>query len=555
MGNSQTKRLIKVLNDFNSLSQKKYHTRSDEYVEEAEAEDDMPFARLNNEVPVRLRFQFGYQSQYQSFSVVVTNQPQVFWASSIQDKSVSAQPRVLLLSQVKSVRQEDTFLILESTLFYDIELVFDDLEAKAWLAAIISHKSHPHGSLIFMSSNVKLSNEAKQLLCDYARPEFLGHNNFYSRKVRKIQQPPPDAQYGHLFGYAECRNAGKSNTNEDGALYQQGVFPRCRTPYTLFAIFDGHGGWYVIVQNGSLSLSLSLSRTHTHTHEYIHRGVSCYAQRKFVEIFEDVMKHQLDTLASYKKKSLLMSSWSTTRTQIEAILIESVIKLDSAIKVEKNLELAGSTVLLALKAKGEIWIACSGDSAATACTRNVRNGNVSGKMLHTQHTVRNERQRLQWIAAMRPELLGGCFSRRLFEPPKGIMKFHGSWRPNLDHIGSRVLHWDYHLTSAPMPTTICEEDVVVKTKTNEKEVEKSGFRTKAPMLSGSGDYMRLMGLLGCARGVGDHETVASCRCVPIKPFISSRPDVKRFDFNSPGNYHETYVALFSVFFFVLVFFV
>ena len=57
---------------------------------------------------------------------------------------------------------------------------------------------------------------------------------------------------------------------------------------------------------------------------------------------------------------------------------------------------------------------------------------------------------------------------RMFQSPdirttKGIMKFHGSWRPSEDDIGSRVLHWDYHLTSSPMPTTIFEDDVVVST--------------------------------------------------------------------------------------------
>ena len=125
------------------------------------------------------------------------------------------------------------------------------------------------------------------------------------------------------------------------------------------------------------------------------------------------------------------------------------------------------------------------------------------------------------------------------------MKFHGSWRPSEDDIGSRVLHWDYHLTSSPMPTTIFEDDVVVSTssKSSDRNSHETGFRTKAPMLSGSGRYMRLLGLLGCARGVGDFGTVASCRSVPVKPFLTSRPDVEAFNFDSSDD--ETYVVLAS----------
>lgn len=191
---------------------------------------------------------------------------------------------------------------------------------------------------------------------------------------------------------------------------------------------------------------------------------------------------------------------------MNAILIESIVQLDNAIEGEQKIALSGSTVLVAIRVKETVWIACSGDSGALACTQNAQEEIVSGVMLHEQHTVENERQRLQWIAAMRPDLLGGCFSRRIFEPPKGIMKFHGSWRPSENDIGSRVLHWDYHLTSSPMPTTIVEDDVIVSTLKNSSSSHETGFRSKAPMLSGSGRYMRLLGLLGCARGVGDFGT-------------------------------------------------
>jgi serine/threonine protein phosphatase PrpC len=533
MGNTQHTHFVRSLNGLNGKSQPRRirikHISNDD--DETDGDGDFPFATFDkNPTPVRIRFPYGYSSDYQSFCVAITNQPQLFWRSSnSNENNVVSQPRVLFLSQVKSMtRQEATLLVLKTSLHFDVEiLTSSSLEAKKWIAAMVSQKHHPHGAIVFMSCNEDLSEKAKELLMGYSRPYIMGHNNIGSRRKRDVNQPPPEAEFGVSFGYAECRNAGKSSANEDTAVYHCGMFPLCRTPYTLFAIFDGHGGW----------------------------GVSCFAQRHFVRIFESVTKRHLDTLARYNlssnstfsssssSSSFSSSSWETTKSQLGAILNESVVQLDNAIEGEKKIELSGSTVLVLLRAKGRIWIACSGDSAAVACTTATTNTtkddeDVRGAMLHTQHTVENERQRLQWIAAMKPDLLRGCFSRRIFEPPKGIIKFHGSWRPSRDDIGSRVLHWDYHLTSAPMPTTIFKEDVVVVTEGSSRHRNETGsFRTKAPMLSGSGNYMRLLGLLGCARGVGDFGTVASCRSVPVKPFLSSRPDVKMFDFDGDS---ETY---------------
>ena len=95
---------------------------------------------------------------------------------------------------------------------------------------------------------------------------------------------------------------------------------------------------------------------------------------------------------------------------MKAILVESIVQLDNAIEGEKKIERCGSTVLIVLRAKETVWVTCSGDSGALACTRNDQDEIVKGVILHEQHTVENERQRLQWIAAMRPDL-----SRRMFQ--------------------------------------------------------------------------------------------------------------------------------------------
>lgn len=241
MGNTHQghRYFMNAVNAFNSKSKRRfrkgYHYSIDDD-DPTDEEEDVPFAKLNSEkIPVRLRFPFGYSSDYQSFCVAITNQPQVFWSSSssasLSDGQTLSQPRVLLLSQVNSISREDTLLVLRTSLHFDVEiLTSSSFEARHWIAAIVSQKDHPYGAIVFMNCAVKISKEAISLLTSgYSRPTFMGHNNFGAGKVRKIQQPPPEAEYGSIFGYAECRNAGKSSTNEDMAIYHSGALPCSRT--------------------------------------------------------------------------------------------------------------------------------------------------------------------------------------------------------------------------------------------------------------------------------------------------------------------------------------
>ena len=240
MGNTQQqgKYFIKAVNAFNSNSKRRFRrVQFSDEDDELDGEEDVPFVNefdAREKIPVRLRFPFGYSSDYQSFCVVITNQPQVFWLPSssvpVVDGGTLSQPRVLLLSQVNSASREDTLLVLRTSLHFEVEiLTSSSLEARRWIAAIVSQKKHPHGAIVFLSCDVKISKEAVALMSNYSRPSFMGHNNFGSRRAREIQQPPPEAGFGSMFGYAECRNAGKSSTNEDMAIHHSGALPYSRT--------------------------------------------------------------------------------------------------------------------------------------------------------------------------------------------------------------------------------------------------------------------------------------------------------------------------------------
>lgn len=68
-------------------------------------------------------------------------------------------------------------------------------------------------------------------------------------RVRPIIVPRDLSCLPWCAGYAECINAGKSTWNEDQATATRGdlkLADRNMTmPYTLFSMFDGHGGYQV----------------------------------------------------------------------------------------------------------------------------------------------------------------------------------------------------------------------------------------------------------------------------------------------------------------------
>ena len=270
---------------------------------------------------------------------MITNQPQVFGYHHrlpVLDGGTLSQPR-LALSQVNSSRRYASRA--SNFLHFDVEVLVLFFGSRRWIAAIVSQKKHPHGAIVFLSCDVKISKEAVALMSNYSRPSFMGHNNFGSRRAREIQQPPPEAGFGSMFGYAECRNAGKSSTNEDMAIHHSGVLPYFHTPYKLFAIFDGHGGW----------------------------GVSSFAQRHFLKIFESVAKRHTDAgLIRFLFVEIFMGD---DQVSDEGFWLNPSFSRQRNRRREEDraLRIHGSD---STTCKETVWVACSGDSGALACTRN-----------------------------------------------------------------------------------------------------------------------------------------------------------------------------------------
>ena len=85
------------------------------------------------------------------------------------------------------------------------------------------------------------------------------------------------------------------------------------------------------------------------------------------------------------------------------------------------------------------------------------------------HTIESERKRLQAVAYHNPELLGGAFSRRIFEPPPGRRKWKGSFIPNKEDIGMETMAYD-HFSDVLVKTIVTKEDVIAESAKGDKIV-------------------------------------------------------------------------------------
>lgn len=116
-----------------------------------------------------------------------------------------------------------------------------------------------------------------------------------------------------------------------------------------------------------------------------------------------------------------------------------------------------------------------------------------------EFTPETERQRLQFLASLKPDLLGNEFTGLDF--PRRIQQ---------KEIRKRILYRDHTMTGWAYKT-IEEDDM------------------KFPLVYGEGKKARVMATIGVTRGFGDHDLKVYNSNIYIKPFLSSVPGVEVYD--------------------------
>ncbi|KAI1231088.1 hypothetical protein IHE44_0008534 [Lamprotornis superbus] len=312
-------------------------------------------------------------------------------------------------------------------------------------------------------------------------------------------------------------NAGKSQHNEDQACCEVVFVEQRPSPrgwlsssegsgeldggrkgfyFHYWALFDGHAG--------SGAAVMASERLHLHI---------CEQLRDLVEILQDpspppiCLPHDTKTSpadptqVSYTEDHGEVPNNAVPRFHLEKAVsheslvigaIENAFKhMDDQIERERaSQHLAGGCcALAAIYLMGKFYVANAGDSRAII----IRNGEIIP--MSREFTPETERQRLQFLALLRPELLGKEFTHLEF--PRRIQP---------KELGKKMLYRDQNMNGWAY-----------------KKIEEDDL--KFPLIFGEGKKARMMATIGVTRGLGDHDLKVFSSNIHIKPFLSCFPEV------------------------------
>ena len=121
-------------------------------------------------------------------------------------------------------------------------------------------------------------------------------------------------------------------------------------------------------------------------------------------------------------------------------------------------------------------------------------------------TPETDRQRIQWVAYQRPDLLRHPVTRE-----KIYNRHVLSRKVGRADIGTSVMYRDFYM-SGWSARDVTLDDVRLE-----------------PMISGRGKFCRLLSTMGVARGLGDHGLMVKSSCVNCKDFLTCQPEIRVLD--------------------------
>ncbi|KAM8976735.1 protein phosphatase 1J [Pelodytes ibericus] len=357
--------------------------------------------------------------------------------------------------------------------------------------------------------------------------EELQRSRDHTSRLVLTLKPPGDLHWG--TGYAEVINAGKSEHNEDQAcceyitvekregkprdnikeLQHTNLSTIKKQPsvdkvdneigFYYWGLFDGHAGCGCAM--------FAAKFLHLHICDQLSDLVSILQQPAATAaplclIHDTTSKHVAGTTTNEKTQPPL---GTVHRFHLEKqVFPEKLVvgALENAFKeIDKQIERertackidGGCCALVAVYLLGKLYVANAGDSRAII----VRQGKPIP--MSQEFTPETERQRLQFLAFLKPELLGNEFT--CLEFPRRIQQ---------KELKKQMLYRDHTMTGWAYKT-IVEDDM------------------KFPLIYGEGKKARVMATIGVTRGLGDHDLKVYNSNIYIKPFLSCVPDVRVYD--------------------------
>ncbi|XP_062451286.1 protein phosphatase 1J [Rhea pennata] len=361
----------------------------------------------------------------------------------------------------------------------------------------------------------------------FCRPAFLQLTPEELRRAddhtgRAVQSPRDGRRrLPWSTGYAEVINAGKSQHNEDQACCEVVFVERRPSPrrcppseegprepeggrkgfyFHYWALFDGHAG--------SGAAVMASKRLHLHI---------CEQLRDLVDILQDpspppiCLQHEARAgLAEPSRAPLAEDDGEVPNDALPRFHLEKEVSheslvigaienafkhMDDQIERERATQpvSGGCCALAAVYLMGKFYVANAGDSRAII----IRNGEIIP--MSREFTPETERQRLQFLGFLRPELLGKEFTHLEF--PRRIQP---------KELGKKMLYRDQNMNGWAY-----------------KKIEEDDL--KFPLIYGEGKKARVMATIGVTRGLGDHDLKVFSSNIHIKPFLSCFPEVRVYD--------------------------
>ncbi|XP_014379988.1 protein phosphatase 1J [Alligator sinensis] len=350
-----------------------------------------------------------------------------------------------------------------------------------------------------------------------------------STSTQGVSYPGRGALYSHpcsfqgaasahpsLFLPARVINSGKSQHNEDQAccevVFVQRRPSQRRNPATgepewgrkslyfhYWGLFDGHAG------SGAAIMASKL----------LHRHV-CEQLRDLVDILQDpapapiCLQSDARGPAEASRAPLAEEDAEPLNDALPRFHLEKAVSHESLVigaienafkQMDDQIEReratrhvsGGCCALVAVYLLGKFYVANAGDSRAII----IRNGEIIP--MSREFTPETERQRLQFLGFLRPELLGNEFTHLEF--PRRIQH---------KELGKKMLYRDQSMNGWAY-----------------KKIEEDDL--KFPLIYGEGKKARVMATIGVTRGLGDHDLKVYSSNIHIKPFLSCYPEVRVYD--------------------------
>uniref|UniRef100_A0A8C7XJ59 Protein phosphatase, Mg2+/Mn2+ dependent, 1J n=1 Tax=Oryzias sinensis TaxID=183150 RepID=A0A8C7XJ59_9TELE len=372
----------------------------------------------------------------------------------------------------------------------------------------------------------------------YGRPEFLELTpELLQYSTEHASRPVLTLKRGSRLpwrtGYAEVINAGKSMLNEDQAccekLFVKKPSGKHRNstlldnntrrsppisvdasqkrdgtgiPLHFWGVFDGHAGSGAAIMASKLLHHLIKDRLGEICHLLENPSSAppiCLAKNGNpfqVESKKGASQEPEDPDAVCDSSvRFYMEKVVSLESLIMGVIETAFKQMDDLIEKEKASYAisGGCCALAAIHLMGKLYVANAGDSRAII----IRNKEVIP--MTNEFTPESERQRLQYLGFLRPELLGNEFTH--IEFPRRIQH---------SELGKKMLYRDHTMTGWAYKTII-EDDL------------------KFPLIYGEGKKARVMATIGVTRGLGDHDLKVYNSNIYIKPFLSCVPEVKVYN--------------------------